>query len=379
MGSRANSTCLRDNVSDYCSINGNSYLKSEIANLSWREYISFSLYQMPNKLYKFYPNTIDPNNGRNYSQEALKNNTVFLQSPLRFDDPYDSTLYLDEREFHEVRLKYYADLCGFQYDKTWDIDRLVHEFGLYLLPHIHNQSEWESLFHVDSSQDDLLNKSHQVFELDLCNEILRNLQKEDILQIAFYHALHQEFLSKQTDLIQKFRVTCFATTPFSMLMWAHYADSHKGFCVEYEIPTPDEQNITLLQNLMPVIYSDERVSVLNECLADLIDPGVSEDTVGAIYKYGLLTKSIDWKYQNEWRLISLDTMLTDESYNCIFFPISKVYIGAKMPDGKRREIIKICNSRSIPSTCVLPAFSSFSMQECTGKMLNPNCIYKKLS
>ena len=341
-------------MSDYCSINGNSYLKSEIANLSWREYISFSLYQMPNKLYKFYPNTIDPNNGRNYSQEALKNNTVFLQSPLRFDDPYDSTLYLDEREFHEVRLKYYADLCGFQYDKTWDIDRLVHEFGLYLLPHIHNQSEWESLFHVDSSQDDLLNKSHQVFELDLCNEILRNLQKEDVLQIAFY-------------------------PPFSMLMWAHYADSHKGFCVEYEIPTPDEQNITLLQNLMPVIYSDERVSVLNECLADLIDPGVSEDTVGAIYKYGLLTKSIDWKYQNEWRLISLDTMLTDESYNCIFFPISKVYIGAKMPDGKRREIIKICNSRSIPSTCVLPAFSSFSMQECTGKMLNPNCIYKKLS
>ena len=149
--------------------------------------------------------------------------------------------------------------------------------------------------------------------------------------------------------------------------------------MEYEIPTPDEQNVTLLQNLMPVIYSDERVSVLNECLADLIDPGVSEDTVGAIYKYGLLTKSIDWKYQNEWRLISLDTMLTDESYNCIFFPISKVYIGAKMPDGKRREIIKICNSRSIPSTCVLPAFSSFSMQECTGKMLNPNCIYKKLS
>ena len=78
-------------------------------------------------------------------------------------------------------------------------------------------------------------------------------------------------------------------------------------------------------------------------------------------------------------IANLDTMLTDESYNCIFFPISKVYIGAKMPDGKRREIIKICNSRSIPSTCVLPAFSSFSMQECTGKMLNPNCIYKKLS
>ena len=147
--------------------------------------------------------------------------------------------------------------------------------------------------------------------------------------------------------------------------------------MEYEIPTPDEHNISLLQNLMPVIYSDERVSVLNECLADLNDSKVSEEMVGAIYKYGLLTKSIDWRYQNEWRLISLDTMLTDEYYNCKFFPISKVYIGAKMPDDRREEIIKICSSRGIPSTCVTPAFSSFSMQECAGKMTNPNCMFIK--
>ena len=364
---------------DYCYINGVPHLKREVESISWRDFIKFTLLLTPRKLYKFFPNIVNLNNGRNYSQEALKNNTVYLQSPILFDDPYDSTLYLDEQAFHEVRLKYYADLCGFQYNKEWNIDRFVHEFGLYLLPHIKNQSEWEALFHVDVSKDDLLSKSHQVFALSLCNEILRNIQEENVLQIAFYRALHQEFLSQQSDLIKKFRVTCFATDPFSMLMWAHYADSHKGFCVEYEIPTPDEQNITLLQNLMPVIYSDERVSVLNECLAGLNDPKVSDEMVGAIYKYGLLTKSLDWKYQNEWRLISLDIMLTDENYNCKFFPISKVYIGAKMPDDKREEIIKICNSRGIPSACVIPAFSSFSMQECTGKMANPNCMYKKLS
>ena len=66
-----------------------------------------------------------------------------------------------------------------------------------------------------------------------------------------------------------------------------------------------------MQNLLPVIYSDERVSVLNECLADLTCPTVTEETMSAIYKYGLLTKSVDWCYQNEWRLISLDDMLSD--------------------------------------------------------------------
>ena len=67
-----------------------------------------------------------------------------------------------------------------------------------------------------------------------------------------------------------------------------------------------------------------------------------------------------------------------DKYDCSFFPISKVFIGAKMSGDNRMEIIKICNDQKIPSICVLPAPSVFSMEECPSKMNNPNCTYKKL-
>ena len=50
----------------------------------------------------------------------------------------------------------------------------------------------------------------------------------------------------------------------------------------------------------------------------------------------------------------------------------------KMSEDNRTEIIKICNDQKIPSICVLPAPSVFSMEECPSKMNNPNCTYKKL-
>ena len=364
---------------DICFINGTPHLKREIASISWRSYIEFSLLQMPRKLYKFFPNTVDPENGRNYSKEALTNNTVYLQSPILFDDPYDSTLCLDEMDFHMARLKYYADLCGFQFDSSWDMGKFVYEFSVYLYPSLGDLSAWEHRFQIKKIENDLVDITHQVFALTIWKEVYNNPDSPTVIQEAIFQALHKEYTSKQIDLVKKFRVSCFTTNPFSMLMWAHYADSHKGFCIEYDIPIPDENNIKLLQNLLPVIYSYERISVLDECLADMNSPTVTDEIATAIYKNGLLTKSIDWCYQNEWRLISLDNMLTDEgSYNCTFFPISKVYLGAKMSVEQRKEILTICAERSIPCVCVLPAMSTFSMQECTDKYKNPKCVYKEL-
>ena len=37
------------------------------------------------------------------------------------------------------------------------------------------------------------------------------------------------------ELNNKYRVACFSSSNDIVLMWAHYASMHKGYCVEYEI------------------------------------------------------------------------------------------------------------------------------------------------
>ena len=115
---------------------------------------------------------------------------------------------------------------------------------------------------------------------------------------------------------------------------------------------------------------------MEQFVQDLESPIVSDEVLWPIYKYGLLAKSLDWSYQNEWRLLSLDKMLADKSdYNCSFMPISKVYLGAKMKDDEeRRKIAKICDEKGIPVTCVMPKQDEFIMQDCVRK---PGCLLEK--
>lgn len=116
--------------------------------------------------------------------------------------------------------------------------------------------------------------------------------------------------------------------------------------------------------------------ILEQFIQDLECPIVSDKVLWPIYKYGLLTKSLEWKYQNEWRLLSLDKMLADKSdYNCSFMPISKVYLGSKMSEDERKKIAKICDNKGIPVACVIPKQDEYIMQECIAPQ---KCILRNL-
>lgn len=81
----------------------------------------------------------------------------------------------------------------------------------------------------------------------------------------------------------------FGDSPDNALMWAHYADNHKGFCIEYEvaIETP---------GLLEVNYSSKLPAPSVTEL--LFSP---EETLRRI----LTTKKMEWNYEKEWRLVYL--------------------------------------------------------------------------
>lgn len=346
-------------------IRGKIYSLAEIANLTNENFVSTTIKIMPQSLYKYYPNTINLNDGRNYSQEALENNTVFLQQPSLFDDPYDCTVLVDEQEFARHRIAHYAQLCGLNIAPNWDYSQIAYEFSCFLYQGLKAGKQLIELFPIHPNSKNVVELQNEAFALSLQVDLYQLQPASNIWEQMFYKAIHREYIDVHNNLIRRFRVSCFTETPYSVLMWSHYANNHKGFCIEYEIPLYAEPWVHLYHNLMPVIYGNERVPILEQCAQVLESSGVTPDILWDIYKYGLLMKNGEWRYQNEWRLISWDDFLSsDGHYNCKFFKIKKVYLGNRMDPQNRMQIIKICKDRQIPYTGVIIAPDKYKMLDC---------------
>jgi hypothetical protein len=97
-------------------------------------------------------------------------------------------------------------------------------------------------------------------------------------------------LSRQNiDLIGKRRMYCLTPCPTSILMWSHYAENHRGICLEFGTDN------ALFRMAVEVIYSKEY---------PVWAPMDFEEQQHRAMEM-LLTKAEDWRYENEFRLISL--------------------------------------------------------------------------
>lgn len=97
-------------------------------------------------------------------------------------------------------------------------------------------------------------------------------------------------------------IACLSEFDNSLLMWAHYADNHRGICVEYDLM---EINKQLNFTPVPIIYSNDRV-----CFNDL-NPETAENDMLALFLRSITSKSEDWSYEHEWRIIRDDAACGD--------------------------------------------------------------------
>jgi hypothetical protein len=51
------------------------------------------------------------------------------------------------------------------------------------------------------------------------------------------------------------KVCSFSATGKSIIMWSHYADQHRGFCIEYDTESLPPENL-FIRMLFPVVYSE---------------------------------------------------------------------------------------------------------------------------
>ena len=142
-----------------------------------------------------------------------------------------------------------------------------------------------------------------------------------------------------------FGIASFTTSFNDALMWSHYASSHTGICIEYDFTDYINHIENSKMLLFPVNYSDRRVTI-DQNILDKIDLKNIEEhgrkDLLKVFFEGLYTKNDVWKYEDEWRSITLikDKEFTN-SRKIYTDYISAVYFGNKMSDEVKRNMIRI--------------------------------------
>lgn len=170
--------------------------------------------------------------------------------------------------------------------------------------------------------------------------------------------INNEYL--QSISLNYTKAFCLAENPYNYLMWSHYADAHKGFCLEFTDYTDDELDIlkergifpkdtphdklAILRNARPVEYKtieeiDIYVKDIPQTEAEFEAyftklPAAEREAFLAKIDSTSYIKHKDWEYEKEYRIITLDEK------NILYPPgkITAVYFGLKMPAPDKRSI-----------------------------------------
>lgn len=144
-------------------------------------------------------------------------------------------------------------------------------------------------------------------------------------------------------------IACFSEDVKSILMWSHYADSHKGFALEYDF-RPTQSRPLERGALYPVVYSDERYDAsvyitwqfLHVLGFHTKNPDISAFSKVAIHK------SRVWEYEREWRIIDPgphDPIQPKPSV--IHYKPVAIYYGENIPKDKQERLHQIAASKGI--------------------------------
>lgn len=181
----------------------------------------------------------------------------------------------------------------------------------------------------------VLNDIYEGIPSDNCKEITP-VQADDLSELAY--------------------IKSFSEDPYNVLMWSHYADEQRGFCVEYDLDMMECDN-RLWAHLFPVVYSTKRkvrmnITVTGKELKQLrrnIEDNCERDDGGYLddCKALFITKGDAWSYEKEWRIVFTKAEIydiDDNELNHYVIPFdfaSSIYLGFRINPTVKTNILEI--------------------------------------
>ena len=113
-------------------------------------------------------------------------------------------------------------------------------------------------------------------------------ERERAIRNAVQNSRDREFIQSAFERVANSHgVLCLTSTPRSVLMWSHYAASHKGICLQFETAA----DFTLFATALPLNYQ--------ESIATVRWPEDNDRIVDDV----VLRKSSEWRYEREHRYV----------------------------------------------------------------------------
>lgn len=254
---------------------------------------------LPNKIYRYQKCS-------NKNIDALKNNYIWLSNPDEFND------------LHDCKVNINSDL--------WVINNVFKHYDL-------SESETKLIF-------DLIHKVMTGLDFDIftstltsekycrINEILNPLK--DITTYKEYYEKFKEYSNPHKEKPMKINcwATCFSNKMDNILMWSHYANWNKGFCVEYDI----SNDLEFIHYLYPIIYLS----------APIFKPELVEMEITISQTIFATSKCNTWAYEEEYRFFGKKS----GKYTMKNRP-SCLYLGKCINKKDEQKLIKIAEIQGI--------------------------------
>jgi hypothetical protein len=215
-------------------------------------------------------------------ERIFSHNEIFLTDPTTFNDPFDCKPFIVTHTSAYKRKKFYETL-------------VKHRFP-------------------------------NATKKEIKQEVRRNPRFKKIKQQQNLEELYNKFL-------KRFGLYCLTEVPDDILMWSHYADSHKGICLQFranEVPT-------LFWEAFKVTYQEDYPIV------NIMDMGNWEQFFNA-----LATKSKHWEYEKERRIIKTEDEGGPGVYTFSPKLLTGVILGVHISESDKKLISKWVSSHETP-------------------------------
>jgi hypothetical protein len=233
-------------------------------------------------------------------QRILREHAIWVPDSLNFNDPFDCNIPI-------------------AYELIATDDQMAERFVRNLVPK-RNRTLQEVEDEIQSKLKENLHKNLQFLE-ECKNDLLRSARKENGV---------------------------FSVTPIkdNILMWSHYANSHRGFCIGFD-------SFKLFD------FLGGGGSVRYEKQFPIISP-VEERGVQHLLQ--VLTKSFHWAYEVEYRLttFAIPNTAIEIPKECI----TEIIFGSRISEASREDMCKVLKENLPHVKCytATPKKSEFSLE-----------------